>query len=139
MALKIDGDSKSVKVIVAPLADNETQEGYCVVAFQEMNAAAPLPELNGADQMLHANIQLLEDSAIHDQGAAGRRSLEFEVVNEEMRAANEEFQSANEELQSSNESCETTKEEMQSVNEELQTVNGEMIAEEEFLSVSTAI
>jgi len=133
MALKIDGDSKSVKVIVAPLADNETQEGYCVVAFQEMNAAAPLLDSMAPDQMFHANIQLLEDELFTVKAQLDAAVSEFEVVNEEMRAANEEFQSANEELQSSNEELETTKEEMQSVNEELQTVNGEMIAKNALL------
>lgn len=133
MALKIDGDSKSVKVIVAPLSDNEAQEGYCVVAFQEMNAAALLPDSMAPDQVLHANIQLLEDELFTVKAQLDAAVSEFEVVSEEMRAANEEYQSANEELQSSNEELETTKEEMQSVNEELQTVNGEMIAKTELL------
>jgi two-component system CheB/CheR fusion protein len=132
-AIKLDGESKSVKVVVAPMAETEAQAGYYIVAFQEMNAAAPHADLSTPDEILHANIQSLEDELFTVKTQLEASISEFGIVNEEMRGANEEYQSVNEELQSSNEELETTKEEMQSVNEELQTINGEMIVKNELL------
>jgi two-component system CheB/CheR fusion protein len=133
VAIKIGGESKSVKIIVAPLADDGAQERYTVVAFQEMNAAAPPKDLMSSDEMLRANIQLLEDELFTIKAQLEATVSEYQVVSEEMHAANEEYQSTNEELQSSNEELETNKEEMQSVNEELQTVNSELIGKNELL------
>lgn len=124
MALKIDGENRAVRVIVAPLIDNKSNEGICVVAFQDVEqigqltpaeVAVPAPDVQALSQELRTTRTQLQ-AAIDD----------FESATEEMKSTNEEYQSVNEELQSANEELETSKEEMQSINEELQTVNEEL-------------
>lgn len=132
-AIKIDGKSRSVEVIVEPIPEGGAEAGLCVVVFREVPvvtrgdakapAATPHPHLQALEQELHTTKAQLR--ATID---------ELETANEEMKSANEEYQSVNEELQSSNEELETAKEEMQSVNEELQTVNAEVNSKNEVLT-----
>ncbi len=129
IALKIEGNSRIVTVIAAPLAN----AGFSVVAFQD--AGMPVrrdeaPRGGKAGSQIQALEQELQTTKTQLQAAID----EFEIVNEEMKSANEEYQSVNEELQSSNEELETSKEEMQSVNEELQTINAEMRGKNELLT-----
>jgi len=134
VALKIEGRSRTITVIVTPLVESGTDGGLCVVAFQDAGPLAPSKDTRSGDKTIDANVQALEQE-LHTTKTQLQAAIdEFEIVNEEMKSANEEYQSVNEELQSSNEELETSKEEMQSVNEELQTINAEMSGKNELLT-----
>lgn len=132
VALKIDGESRAVRVIVAPFPEGGVESGLCVVAFQDAGLLGPGRLAKSGES------ESVEARALEQELRATKTQLqaaidEFEIANEEMKSANEEYQSVNEELQSSNEELETSKEEMQSVNEELQTVNSEMSSKNDLL------
>ncbi|MBL8268005.1 chemotaxis protein CheB [Steroidobacter sp.] len=132
--LEIGGKSRSIKLIVAPLADEPgTDIKRWVVAFQEAALTASKPARAGSD-MSHLDLQALEQELLTTKTQLRATIDELETSNEEMKSANEEYQSINEELQSSNEELETAKEEMQSINEELQTINAEMSSKNETLT-----
>lgn len=138
--IRIEGKSRSVKLIVEPIvsergADGRGAEaGRWVVAFQETVAAATGKDAKTPAGALHPDMQALEQELQTTKTQLRASIDELETANEEMKSANEEYQSVNEELQSSNEELETAKEEMQSVNEELQTINAEMIGKNEMLT-----
>ncbi|UVK42002.1 PAS domain-containing protein [Mesorhizobium sp. AR07] len=130
VALRIDGKSRAVTVIVTPIAG-----GFCVVAFQgsrvaSMGNAAVTPGVHP-----NAGTEALEHELRTTKTQLQSTIDELETTAEEMKSAAEEYQSVNEELQSSNEELETAKEEMQSVNEELHTVNAEMTAKNETMTL----
>lgn len=133
--LKIDGQHRSIKLIVEPLADERGAEGRrWVVAFQESPVVARGKGAKEPAGLPHPDIQALEQELQTTKTQLRSTIDELETSNEEMKSANEEYQSVNEELQSSNEELETAKEEMQSINEELQTVNAEMSSKNEVLT-----
>lgn len=132
VALVIDGQSRAVTVIAAPLKEGKANAGLCVVAFQDTGPLAARKE--AGDGVVDGDIKALEQE-LHTTRTQLQVAIdEFEIVSEEMKSANEEYQSVNEELQSSNEELETSKEEMQSINEELQTINVEMGRKNELLT-----
>ncbi len=133
--LKIDRKNRSIKLIVAPLADERGAEGRrWVVAFQETPVPSAGQDAKGGADTPHPDVQALEQELLTTKTQLRATIDELETSNEEMKSANEEYQSVNEELQSSNEELETAKEEMQSVNEELQTVNAELSSKNETLT-----
>lgn len=131
--LVIGGQQRLLNVIVEPLQEGAA-EGLCIIAFQEVRAAAAdlspgasasgqTPEYLAAEQELRTTRAQLHATI-----------ADLETANEEMKSAAEEYQSVNEELQSTNEELQTSKEEMQSINEELQTVNAELLAKNDLLT-----
>jgi two-component system CheB/CheR fusion protein len=134
VALKIEGRSRTVTVIVAPLTEGEAEADLCVVAFQDAGSLAARKHAESGDKTTDGQVQALEQELRTTKTQLQAAIDEFEIVNEEMKSANEEYQSVNEELQSSNEELETAKEEMQSVNEELQTINTEMVGKNDLLT-----
>ena len=133
IAIKIDGKSRSIKLIVEPIPEGGAKAGLCVVAFQDVPVVAR-GDAKAPAVTTHPDVAELEQE-LHTAKAQLRATIdELETSNEEMKTANEEYQSVNEELQSSNEELETAKEEMQSVNEELQTINAEMNSKNEMLT-----
>jgi two-component system CheB/CheR fusion protein len=132
--IKIEGTSRSVRLIVEPLAERRgADSGRWVVAFQETVTSATGKNAKGQASAPQADLHALEQELQTTKTQLRATIDELETSNEEMKSANEEYQSVNEELQSSNEELETAKEEMQSVNEELQTINAEMIGKNEML------
>jgi len=136
LSLSIDGQRRTVQLIVEPLAEADGVSALCVVAFRERDAA-PAPDstdsttqANADTRRMHLLEQDLESTRLELQTAVDQQ----EIANEELKSANEEYQSVNEELQSSNEELETSKEEMQSMNEELQIVNAELQAKNSALN-----
>lgn len=133
--IKIDGQRRSIRLIVEPLADEHGVEGRrWVVAFQEAPIMATGKDARESAGTLHPDVQALEQELQTTKTQLRATIDELETSNEELKSANEEYQSVNEELQSSNEELETAKEEMQSVNEELQTINAEMSSKNETLT-----
>ena len=128
--IKFDGQSRAVRVIVEPMADDD----LCVVAFQDLGAVAERKRTRGPAKSGDANIEALEDDLARTREQLQAALDEADGANEETRSSAEEYQSVNEELQSSNEELETAKEEMQSINEELQTVNGELSSKNDLLT-----
>ncbi len=135
LGLALDGRSRSITLIVQPIADLRTERDRYLVAFIDAGPArgraAPVSD--------HAGTAGEDDRELALELAATRSQLlasiaDLETANEELRSFNEEYQSANEELQATNEELETAKEEMQSINEELQTVNTELTARNEQLT-----
>ena len=134
LAIKIDGKSRLVTVIVEPIPEGGTDAGLCVVAFQDSGPVIVARGAKAPPAADHPDMRALEQE-LHTTKAQLRATIdELETSSEEMKSANEEYQSVNEELQSSNEELETAKEEMQSVNEELQTINAEMSGKNDMLS-----
>ncbi len=128
LSLNIDGQRRTLQLIVEPLPEADGVSTLCAVAFRERDAA-PAPDAADATPQASAESrrtqlleQELESTRLELQTAVDQQ----EIANEELKSANEEYQSVNEELQSSNEELETSKEEMQSINEELQIVNAEL-------------
>ena len=129
LAIRIDGKSRNVTLIVEPIIDIDGNDrGICVVAFRD---AAPVG--NAPQGTSTAATSPIATTALENELNATRFQLraasdELESAIEDMKSTTEEFQAVNEELQSSNEELETAKEEMQSINEELQTVNSELLS-----------
>ena len=134
VALRIDGNSRTVTVIVAPVTEPGAEAGLCVVAFQDTGLLSARKDAKSGEKGTDANVNSLEQELQATKTQLQAATDEYEIVNEEMKSANEEYQSVNEELQSSNEELETSKEEMQSVNEELQTINAEMTSKNDQLT-----
>jgi two-component system, chemotaxis family, CheB/CheR fusion protein len=132
LAIRIDGKSRDVTLIVEPIIETAGKDrGICVVAFRD---AAPVS--NAAQETIAAATSPIATTALENELNATRFQLraacdELETAIEDMKSTTEEFQAVNEELQSSNEELETAKEEMQSINEELQTVNSELSSKNE--------
>jgi two-component system CheB/CheR fusion protein len=134
VALRIDGKSRLVTLIVEPIPEGGAESGLCVVAFLDAGPAAARGAAKVPGESPNPDLQALEQELYTTKTQLRATIDELETSNEEMKSANEEYQSVNEELQSSNEELETAKEEMQSVNEELQTVNAEMSGKNEMLT-----
>ena len=135
LAVRIDGQSRSVTLIVEPIAESTQPGELFVVAFQEHG---PLSDANGGHPSLidsDANVDALHQELRAAKAQAQANSDELDKHVEDMKSMTEEYQSVIEELQSSNEELETSKEEMQSINEELQTINNEMLGKNEQLTV----
>ncbi len=131
VSIRIDGDTRLFRVIVAPIPEGSVEAGLCVVAFQDTGGGT-LAEARGATEK--ASVETLKQE-LHTTKAQLQSTIdELETANEEAKSTSEEYQSVNEELQSSNEELETAKEEMQSVNEELQTINAEMVSKNQLLT-----
>jgi two-component system, chemotaxis family, CheB/CheR fusion protein len=135
--LRIDGQSRSVTVVVEPISDaRNADEWLCVIVFQHalnnpgQQAAGDSP----AEEADSGNLRALQHELLTTRTQLQSTIDDFETANEEMKSAGEEYQSLNEELQSSNEELETSKEEMQSINEELQTVNTELASKNDALT-----
>lgn len=138
VVIRIDGNARSIRLIVEPMIDQGAKAparvGVFVLAFQDNG-----PVLGGLRRGKSAAIAPDAVQALEEELRTTKTQLqssidEYEIVNEEMKSSNEEYQSVNEELQSANEELETAKEEIQSVNEELQTINAEMASKNEVLT-----
>jgi two-component system CheB/CheR fusion protein len=134
IALKIDGEPRSVTVIVEPLSDAGRHLGLWVVAFRDLGRTVRSRGAKDAGDGGGAAVQALEDELLTTQSQLQAAIDEAETITEEMKSSGEEYLSVNEELQSSNEELETAKEEMQSINEELQTINAELASKNELLT-----
>jgi two-component system, chemotaxis family, CheB/CheR fusion protein len=135
LANRIDGQRRSITLIVEPIVESTLPGGLFVVAFRERGQLPDMAE--GPDTpsaVFDPNAEALQQElrAVKAQAQATRDELENYI--EEMKSVTEEYQSVNEEFQSTNEELETSKEEMQSVNEELQTVNNELYGKNEQLT-----
>ncbi len=124
LSLSVDGEPRSLQLIVEPLPEIDGAGPLCLVAFRDRGAGhvSSGAGRGDGDQRVQLLEQELEAARLQLQTAIDQQ----ETTNEELKASNEEFQSVNEELQSANEELETSKEEMQSINEELQIVNAEL-------------
>lgn len=133
LAIRIDGKSRELTLIVEPIIENAGKErGVCVVAFRDASPSAADDEsVDATSPDAFAGFEKELNATRYQLRAA---SDELETTIEDMKSTTEEFQAVNEELQSSNEELETAKEEMQSINEELQTVNGELGSKNELLT-----
>jgi two-component system CheB/CheR fusion protein len=134
VVLRVDGKSRTVTIIVAPVIEPGAEAGLSVVAFQDTGLLSARKDGTSGENNTDANARSLEQELRTTRAQLQAAIDEYEIVNEEMKSANEEYQSVNEELQSSNEELETSKEEMQSVNEELQTINAEMTSKNDQLT-----
>ncbi|MFM9862296.1 MAG: chemotaxis protein CheB [Micropepsaceae bacterium] len=138
LTVMIDGQRRSMVVIVEPLAEQGPEAALLLIVFRDgrgdfENAATRGGTVVGGTEATGAIADLERDLATAKVSLRGAVD-ELETTTEEMKSSNEEFQSVNEELQASNEELETAKEEMQSVNEELRTINAEMIDKNEQLT-----
>ena len=128
------GGYRRVNLEVIPIQDQNSQERFYVVAFQEMPRQASgkdSPKRRRGRMTAKENSFARENERLTREVRQLRDQLrsiidDQESTAEEFKTANEEVLSANEELQSTNEELETAKEELQSSNEELTTLNEEM-------------
>jgi two-component system CheB/CheR fusion protein len=124
--IEIDGQLRTVCVIIEPITDPLTNNHLCVVAFRDLQRVKRRRGAKGESEVGAAALQALEAELLTTKARMQIALEAAETANEETRSSVEEYQSVNEELQSSNEELETAKEEMQSINEELQTINTEL-------------
>jgi two-component system CheB/CheR fusion protein len=136
ISTKINGQTKSIKIIVCPVMQpSDATRGLILVVFEETIK----PKKNKVSEIAEKNepvVQRLEDELIHVKTQLRSTIEQYEVQTKELKASNEELQSINEKLHSTAEELETSKEELQSVNEELMTVNQELKITIEDLSQS---
>ncbi|HEX8847221.1 MAG TPA: CheR family methyltransferase [Pyrinomonadaceae bacterium] len=134
MSLKIDGETRLLKIIVRPVRHPELSRNYLLVIFDDR--AETVPRI-GAEESVEGGasmdagemeqiIRHLEDELQRTKNVLRTTIEQYETSTEELKASNEELQAINEELRSTTEELETSKEELQSLNEELQTVNVEL-------------
>ena len=133
VAIRIDGRSCPVTVIVEPISGGRGEAGLSVIAFLEGSHGTDRNGGTSANAPDTAAVRAIEHELRTVRAQLQSSIDDLETANEEMKSAAEEYQSVNEELQSSNEELETSKEEMQSINEELQTVNTEMSSKNDTL------
>lgn len=129
VALKVDGEIRTVNLSVRALAGPEPSRNLLLFSFQEQDAAqtrGPARRRKTGATTEAQRVQALEHELTLSKQTLGAMVEEQQISNEELQSTNEELQSTNEELQSTNEELETSKEELQSVNEELVTVNSEL-------------
>ena len=139
LRVKSNGGFREVTVEVIPMRGSSTQEGTCLILFEDASrtraaASSSTPDLEatGTEPETAVPEPLDEEvGRLAQELVATREYLQAvieqqEAANEELQTSHEEAQSANEELQSINEELETSKEEIQSTNEELATVNDEL-------------
>jgi two-component system CheB/CheR fusion protein len=127
LAISVDGQPRSITLIVEPIVESTPADQLFIVAFRERGRLPDGTQGNHpSSTAVNANAEALQDElrAANAQAHAANDELENHI--EEMKSMTEEYQSVIAELQSSNEELETSKEEMQSINEELQTVNNEL-------------
>lgn len=132
----LNGQERSLRLIVEPLAEDSGKVEMCVIAFSELEPSPRLAETatDGKSGGELTRVYTLEDE-LRETRAQLHTAVELhETASEELKSANEEYQSVNEELQSANEELETSTEEMQSINEELQIVNTELNSKNETLN-----
>jgi two-component system CheB/CheR fusion protein len=129
VAVETNGDIQPINLVVRPLPELGSENGYCLVIFQELGPAKSREQARRdgnspveGDQMVQQLESELRSTREHLQATIE----EVETSNEELKSSNEELLSTNEELQSANEELQTSKEELQSVNEELETINTEL-------------
>lgn len=135
LATKIDGQRRSITLIVEPIVESMLPGGLFVVAFRERGQLPDITERPGRPSaVFDPNVEALQQELRAVKAQAQATSDELENYIEQMKSMTEEYQSVNEEFQSTNEELETSKEEMQSVNEELQTVNNELQGKNEQLT-----
>jgi two-component system, chemotaxis family, CheB/CheR fusion protein len=127
LAVSIDGQPRSVTLIVEPIVESTLPDELYIAAFRErghLGGGTQVGPSSAAD--VNANVEALQEELRVANAQARATNDELENHVEEMKSMTEEYQSVIEELQSSNEELETSKEEMQSINEEIQTVNNEL-------------
>jgi len=133
LVIALNGNSKIVNLVVAPIAEEADAELY-VVAFQDRGVAARRSSAAATHASAGARVQALEKELDAARTQLQHTIDDLETANEELKSSNEEYQSVNEEFQSTNEELESSKEELQSINEELNTINNELAAKNEALA-----
>jgi len=129
IAVKDNGSTQMIDLIVRPMSDVKAASGLMMVVFEDVT---PVTKEKPAEKKRIQTIKGdertkgLERELQYTKENLQTTIEELETSNEELKSTNEELQSTNEELQSTNEELETSKEEQQSMNEELTTVNSEL-------------
>jgi two-component system CheB/CheR fusion protein len=124
ISLQLAGRSAIIGMRVSPFHDDDSEEDFMLVLFEEVPPEiAPLPVGAARDDLV---LTQLETELQRTKEQLQETIEHSEISTEELRASNEELQAINEELRSATEELETSKEELQSVNEELVTVNYEL-------------
>jgi len=129
IAIKGNGSTQMIDLIVRPMLDARTPSGLMMVVFADVTPIRKeKPTEKKRIQTLKGDerTKVLERELQYTKENLQSTIEELETSNEELKSTNEELQSTNEELQSTNEELETSKEEQQSMNEELTTVNSEL-------------
>ncbi len=122
--LQLAGETHAIVLNVRPAVD-ATNDGYCLVIFEEQDAAEAPEAAEESRRWKDPDAAALASELVITRHRLLRLYKDFETTQEESKASNEELQSANEELRSTMEELETSKEELESINEELQSVNQE--------------
>ncbi len=134
---RMQGEIRSVDIIVRPLSDPVTAKELLLVSFLEslpQEPEKPLQSRKPDKKGQSKRVEELEQELSYTKENLQENLVQMQAANEELKSTNEELQSTNEELQSTNEELETSKEELQSVNEEIVTVNAELQAKIEQLT-----
>lgn len=127
-AVKTNGETQAVDVIVQPLDEPEPLRGMVLIVFTEVAKPGKNKpkDKTGYEAVYNDQVPNLKEELRQAHLELENTREDMQASQEKLSSTNEELQSTNEELQSTNEELTTSKEEMQSLNEELQTVNHEL-------------
>ncbi len=118
---EIDGEPRSVTIMVKPFGAENSQHEFSILYFSEGKIAQTTTEnANGYNKKVYTDSYVadLEEDLAQAKKSVREAYESLDDSNNNIQAYNEELISSNEEMQSSNE-------ELQSINEELNTVNHE--------------
>lgn len=135
--VNLDGTERGVRLIIRPVKEPASLQGYILVIFDEIDETAEKEVLPASETISHGKPGSKNDEAeafahqLEEENEVLKSQLrttveQYETSLEELKASNEELQAINEELRSATEELETSREELQAVNEELLTVNQEL-------------
>jgi two-component system, chemotaxis family, CheB/CheR fusion protein len=125
VAMRTDGTTRWINLVVRPAQNSQTTQVFVLVIFDESSADGPAREPSAVEHQEPLARQL-DQELQHTKRQLHTTIEQYETSIEELKASNEELQAINEELHSTTEELETSKEELQSINEELHAVNQEL-------------
>ena len=129
--VKIDGDFKTIDLIISPVEDAVDRNLFLVTFYLQKDIlkekTSPVEESQRSFEDEKESIEVLKEELLTKEEYLEASTQELELKNEELESSNEEMQSTNEEL-------ETSREELHSLNEELETLNAELQAKVSELS-----
>ncbi|MGG1947842.1 CheR family methyltransferase [Trinickia sp. NRRL B-1857] len=122
-----EGAPFAVRMIARTVHDDEADDDFVLILFDEIPDTAIEHEERGQDANASVIMQLEEE--LQALKVQLQQTIEgYETSNEELRASNEELQSMNAQLRTAAESLEVNQESLETANSRLQNVNTELQA-----------
>lgn len=121
-----DGRAFNVRMIARPLHDDEANDDFVLILFDETPETTNAVVAERADEHHVAVIAQLEQELQGMRAKLQQMKAEYDASSEELRASNEELLATNDELRAAAETLEASQENLHSVNEALASANDEL-------------